>query len=80
MARESLKTNAFAAAILDLGLPDIDGAELCSGIRRDGVETPILMLTARDSLDDSSTDSAAGPTTISPSRSPSRSCWRACGR
>lgn len=50
--RESLKTNAFAAAILDLGLPDIDGTELCSGIRRDGVETPILMLTARDSLDD----------------------------
>ena len=51
-ARESLKTNAFAVAILDLGLPDIDGTELCSGIRRDGVETPILMLTARDSLDD----------------------------
>ena len=51
-ARETLKTNAFAVAILDLGLPDIDGTELCSGIRRDGVETPILMLTARDSLDD----------------------------
>lgn len=50
--RESLKTNAFAAAILDLGLPDIDGTELCSGIRRDGVGTPILVLTARDSLDD----------------------------
>jgi DNA-binding response OmpR family regulator len=51
-ARENLKTNAFALAILDLGLPDIDGTELCSGIRRDGVETPILMLTARDSLED----------------------------
>jgi DNA-binding response OmpR family regulator len=51
-ARESLRTNAFAVAILDLGLPDIDGGELCSGARRDGVETPILMLTARDSLDD----------------------------
>jgi DNA-binding response OmpR family regulator len=51
-ARESLKTNAFAVAILDLGLPDMDGGELCSGVRRDGVETPILMLTARDSLDD----------------------------
>jgi DNA-binding response OmpR family regulator len=51
-ARECLKTNAFAVAILDLGLPDMDGTELCSGIRRDGVETPILMLTARDSLDD----------------------------
>jgi DNA-binding response OmpR family regulator len=51
-ARDLLKTNAFAAAILDLGLPDIDGATLCADIRRDGVDTPILMLTARDSLDD----------------------------
>ena len=51
-ARDSLKTKAFAVAILDLGLPDIDGTELCSGIRRDGVETPILMLTARGSLED----------------------------
>jgi DNA-binding response OmpR family regulator len=45
-----LKTNTFAAAILDLGLPDVDGAELCAALRRDGVETPVLMLTARDTL------------------------------
>jgi DNA-binding response OmpR family regulator len=49
---QTLRTSAFAAAILDLGLPDIDGADLCAGIRRDGIKTPILMLTARDSLDD----------------------------
>jgi len=48
----SLKTDAYAAAILDLGLPDIDGLELCKALRRDGVGTPILILTARDSLDD----------------------------
>jgi len=48
----SLKRDAYAAAILDLGLPDVDGLELCRALREAGVETPILMLTARDSLDD----------------------------
>ena len=49
---DSLKAGPFAAAILDLGLPDVDGVDLCRALRRDGVETPILMLTARDSLED----------------------------
>lgn len=51
-APERLRTKDFAAAILDLGLPDIDGMELCSALRREGVETPVLMLTARDALED----------------------------
>lgn len=51
-APERLRSEAFSVAILDLGLPDIDGAELCSALRREGVQTPILMLTARDSLED----------------------------
>jgi two-component system response regulator VicR len=33
--------------ILDLGLPDMDGADLCSALRRDGITTPVLMLTSR---------------------------------
>ncbi|MBI1361861.1 MAG: response regulator [Alphaproteobacteria bacterium] len=51
-ACNTLKQTSFAAAILDLGLPDIDGTVLCSNIRRHGVETPVLMLTARDTLED----------------------------
>ena len=51
-APERLRTNGFDAAILDIGLPDIDGMELCSALRRDGIETPVLMLTARDALED----------------------------
>jgi DNA-binding response OmpR family regulator len=51
-APRSLRTGAFAAAILDLGLPDIDGTDLCSALRRAGVDTPILMLTARGALED----------------------------
>jgi DNA-binding response OmpR family regulator len=51
-AGDRLRTDAFVALILDLGLPDIDGTDLCRELRRDGVDTPILMLTARDGLED----------------------------
>lgn len=44
--------NAFDAAILDVGLPDIDGFEVLRTLRRRGSTTPILMLTARDALGD----------------------------
>jgi two-component system response regulator MprA len=39
------------AIILDLGLPDIDGMEVCRRIRSFGNRTPILMLTARDAVE-----------------------------
>jgi two-component system, OmpR family, response regulator len=38
--------------ILDLLLPDIDGREVCRRLREAGVTTPILMLTALDTLED----------------------------
>lgn len=38
--------------VLDVRLPGIDGFEVCQRLRRDGVFTPILMLTARDQPDD----------------------------
>ncbi|WP_312119681.1 response regulator transcription factor [Brevundimonas diminuta] len=40
----------FDAAVLDIGLPDIDGFEVLSALRRRGSTTPVLMLTARDGL------------------------------
>nr|WP_316626876.1 response regulator transcription factor [uncultured Brevundimonas sp.] len=42
----------FDAAILDIGLPDIDGFEVLRTLRRRGSTTPVLMLTARDALGD----------------------------
>lgn len=48
-AAEGLKRageGRFDAMILDVGLPDMDGRELCRMLRRDGVRCPILMLTA----------------------------------
>lgn len=38
--------------LLDLMLPDADGFDICRTLRREGLRTPILMLTARASVDD----------------------------
>jgi two-component system response regulator MprA len=40
------------ALVLDIGLPDIDGLEVCRRLRRAGNRVPILMLTARDAVAD----------------------------
>src|SRR5947209_3489658 len=40
------------AIVLDLGLPDIDGIQVCRTLRTSGDRTPILMLTARAAVDD----------------------------
>ncbi len=42
----------YDAICLDINLPGIDGFETCRRLRADGVATPILMLTARDAVDD----------------------------
>lgn len=42
----------FDAIILDLMLPGMDGLEVCAQFRAGGGDTPLLMLTARDTLDD----------------------------
>ncbi|MEY2696979.1 MAG: hypothetical protein RL333_1117, partial [Pseudomonadota bacterium] len=42
----------FGAILLDIGLPDINGQQVCEQLRSEGVTTPILMLTARDAIPD----------------------------
>ncbi|MCG3722571.1 response regulator transcription factor [Vibrio cincinnatiensis] len=42
----------YDVIILDLNLPKIAGLDVCRRIREQGIETPVLMLTARDTLDD----------------------------
>jgi len=47
-----LRAGGYAAALLDIGLPDRDGMELCRALRDEGLRVPILMLTARGTLQD----------------------------
>jgi two-component system, OmpR family, response regulator len=51
-ALEAVKTESFDAAIIDLGLPKMDGLELTQTLRKSGHSLPILILTARDALQD----------------------------
>jgi two-component system, OmpR family, response regulator len=51
-ALDFARTATYDAIVLDVLLPKIDGLEVCRRLRANGVATPILLLTARDSLDD----------------------------
>jgi two-component system OmpR family response regulator len=42
----------YDAVVLDLMLPELDGVEVCRRLRTSGVWAPVLMLTARDSVED----------------------------
>jgi two-component system, OmpR family, response regulator len=46
------RTSSYDAIVLDVILPGIDGFETCRQLRREGVWTPVLMLTARGALQD----------------------------
>lgn len=47
-----VQQNAYDVLVLDLMLPDMDGLEVCKKLQVQGCNLPILMLTARDTLDD----------------------------
>lgn len=51
-AEEVLQSESFDAAIIDIGLPKIDGLELTRRLRTRGLGMPVLILTARDALHD----------------------------
>lgn len=51
-ASRELRSGAYAAAVLDLGLPRKDGLEALAEARRAGATLPVLVLTARDAVPD----------------------------
>ncbi len=51
-AKAALITDSFEVIILDLGLPRLSGMKLLQAIRSEGIETPIIILTARESVED----------------------------
>lgn len=46
------KTNDYDVVVLDVMLPDTDGFEVCRELRREGIKTPVMMLTALDEVED----------------------------
>ncbi|MFZ5558872.1 MAG: response regulator [Pseudomonadota bacterium] len=51
-ADAALRGGAFAAVVLDIGLPKLSGLELLQALRARGDPTPVLILTARDAVPD----------------------------
>lgn len=44
--------SSFAAAVLDIGLPDGDGRDLCASLRRQGYHLPVILLSGLGAEDD----------------------------
>ncbi|HEY5203012.1 MAG TPA: response regulator transcription factor, partial [Roseiarcus sp.] len=51
-AEDALRDEGYTIALLDLGLPSADGLDVLKRARSQGVETPVLVITARDGVDD----------------------------
>ena len=47
-----IERQPYQVIILDINMPKMDGLTLCALLRERGLDTPVLMLTARDSLND----------------------------
>ena len=51
-ALDVLTRASYEAVVLDVAMPGVDGIEVCRRLRAGGDRTPVLMLTARDAIDD----------------------------
>ena len=51
-ALNTVKTNPPDLIVLDVNMPQMDGFEVCRRLRRDGVQVPVVFLTARDDIAD----------------------------
>ena len=76
-----VRTEAYDTLILDVGLPDGDGTRWLAAWREDGIDLPVLILTARERWADKAAGVSAGvPMTMSPSPSSQRKCCFGCVR
>src|SRR4030088_3370161 len=57
---ERVASSTPDALVIDIGLPDADGRDVCQALRAHGVEAPVLFLTARDALTDRLSGFSAG--------------------
>ncbi len=55
-----IQQNDYDAIILDINMPKMNGLSVCASMRQEGIDTPVLMLTARDTLEDKLEGFASG--------------------
>ncbi|MDV7105972.1 response regulator transcription factor [Vibrio sp. TH_r3] len=55
-----IEKNQYSVIILDLNLPQMHGLAVCEAMRAQGIDTPVLMLTAMDTLNDKLTGFSKG--------------------
>lgn len=60
MGLNLIQSNQYQMIILDVNMPKMDGLTMCKTLREQGKDIPVLMLTARDSLDNKLEGFAAG--------------------
>ena len=77
---EYAESTPYDAIILDIMLPRKDGVAVCRTLRQHHITTPILMLTARDTIEDRVQGLTAGPMITWSSPLPCTNCWHACAR
>ncbi len=51
-AIEEISKNKFDLIIMDIMIPGKDGVEVCKNVRKQGILTPVIMLTGKDTIDD----------------------------
>jgi two-component system, OmpR family, response regulator len=59
-AMERISAEVPDALVIDVGLPDADGRDVCQALRARGIQAPVLFLTARDALPDRLAGFSAG--------------------
>ncbi|SUH11621.1 Transcriptional regulatory protein BasR [Salmonella enterica subsp. enterica] len=79
-AEHSLESGHYSLMVLDLGLPDEDGLHFLTRIRQKKYTLPVLILTARDTLNDRITGWMSAQMIIWLNPSPWRSCTLASAR
>ena len=70
------RSGQYDALILDVMLPGLSGFQIASTLREEGLDVPILMLTARDKVADKVRGLDSGADDYLPNPLPPRSCWR----
>ena len=59
-AIEAVASAVPDALVVDIGLPDADGRDVCQALRAEGIDAPVLFLTARDAVTDRLAGFSAG--------------------